>query len=127
MQPQCPNERGDGGKINFFQNASLLMCYCSFVIGQFLTLKYQSEKQAIAFLFKVQISPDHPSSNTNKSCVLRTYPFCELYSDFNGISYQKLFAVIFQIDGNSYQIFLSYTQDRIFNKSLIKNFKCHLR
>ena len=34
-------------------------------IGQFLTLKNQSEKQAIVLLFNVQISLDHPSSNTN--------------------------------------------------------------
>ena len=45
-----------------FQNASLLMCYCSFAIGQFLTLKNQSEKQAIE-LFKVQISPDRVTQN----------------------------------------------------------------
>ena len=44
------------------------MRYCSFVIGQFLILKNQSERQAIELLFKVQISPNHPSSNTNKSC-----------------------------------------------------------
>ena len=52
------------GQNKLFQNASLLMRYCSFAIGQFLTLKNQSEKQAIELLFKVQISPDHPSSNT---------------------------------------------------------------
>ena len=38
------------GQYKLFQNASLLMCYCSFAIGQFLTLKSQSEKQAIVFL-----------------------------------------------------------------------------
>ena len=48
-----------------FQNPSHLMRYCSFAIGQFVTLKNQSEKQAIELLFKVQISLDHPSSNTN--------------------------------------------------------------
>ena len=53
------------GQNKLFQNASRLMCYCSFAIGQFLTLKSQSEKQAIVLLFKVQISLDHPSSNTN--------------------------------------------------------------
>ena len=60
MQPQCPNERGkggggggggEGGQNKFFQNASLLMCYCSFVIGQFSLLKNQSERQAIELLF----------------------------------------------------------------------------
>ena len=58
-----------------FQNASLLMCYCSFAIGQFLILKYQSERQAIELLLKVQISLDHPSSNTNQSCVFTYIPF----------------------------------------------------
>ena len=53
------------GKNKLFQNASLLMGYCSFAIGQFLILKNQSERQAIELLFKVQISLDHPSSNTN--------------------------------------------------------------
>ena len=63
------------GQNNLFQNASLLMCYCSFAIGQFLILKNQSERQAIELLFKVQISLDHPSSNTIRVVVLRTYPF----------------------------------------------------
>ena len=48
-----------------FQNASILMCYCSFEIGQFSTLNNQSERQAIEMLFKFQISPDHPSCSTN--------------------------------------------------------------
>ena len=34
-----------------FQNASLLVCYCSFATGPFLTLKKQSERQAIKLLF----------------------------------------------------------------------------
>ena len=33
------------GQNKLFQNASLLMCYCSFAIGQFLTLKNQSENR----------------------------------------------------------------------------------
>ena len=53
------------GQNKLFQNASLLMCYCCFAIGQFLTLKNHSEKQAIVLWFKVQISSDHLSSNTN--------------------------------------------------------------
>ena len=81
------------GQNKLFQNASLLMCYCSFAVGQFLTFKNQSEKQAIELLFKVQISPDHPSSKTNKLSFYVHNPFCELYSAFNGISHKKLFAV----------------------------------
>ena len=53
------------GQKKLFQKASLLMCYCSFAIGQFLTLKNQSEKRAFELLLKVQISPDYPTSNTN--------------------------------------------------------------
>ena len=53
------------GQNKLLQNASFLMCYCSFAIEQFLILKDQSERQAIELLFKVQISLDHPSSNTN--------------------------------------------------------------
>ena len=52
------------GQNKLFRNTSLLMCYCSFAIGQFLTLKNQSERQAIELLLKVQISRDHPSGNT---------------------------------------------------------------
>ena len=32
------------GQNKLFQSASLLMCNCTFAIGQFLTLKYQSKK-----------------------------------------------------------------------------------
>ena len=64
MQPQCPDERSKGQN-KLFQNASLLMCYCSLAIGQFLILKNLSERQAIELLFKVQINVDQPSSNTN--------------------------------------------------------------
>ena len=53
------------GQNKLFQNASFLMCCCSFAIGHFLILKNQSKRPAIELLFKVQISLDHPSSNTN--------------------------------------------------------------
>ena len=36
--------------------------------------KNQSERQVIEVLFKVQISPHHTSSNTNKSCVFTYIP-----------------------------------------------------
>ena len=62
------------GQNKLFQNASILMCYCSFAIGQFSTLKNQFARQTLELLFKVKISANNPSSNT-KSCVLRTYPF----------------------------------------------------
>ena len=64
------------GQNKLFQNASLLMCYCD-------TLKHQSDRQAIELLLKVQISPDHPSGNTN---YVHT-PFCELNIAFDGISH----------------------------------------
>ena len=56
---------GGGGKINFSKEHRFWMCYCRFVIGDFLILKNQSERQAIEFLFKVQISPECTSSNTH--------------------------------------------------------------
>ena len=81
------------GQNKLFQNASLLICYCSFAIGQFLILKNQSERQAIELLFKVQISLDHPSSNTIRVVVYVHTHFYELYNAFNGISHKKLFVV----------------------------------
>ena len=39
------------GQNKLFHNASFLMCYCSFAIGQFSLLKNQSERQAIKLLF----------------------------------------------------------------------------
>ena len=70
------------------------MCYCSVEVGQFSTFKNQSERHAIELLFKVQISPNHPSSNTNLSGVFTLIPFfCELCSAFNGISQNKMFAI----------------------------------
>ena len=42
------------GQNKIFQNASLLMYYCSFAIEQLLILKNQSERQAIELLLKVQ-------------------------------------------------------------------------
>ena len=68
MKPQGPNERcrgWGGGQNKLFQNESFLTCCYSFEIGQFSTLKYQSERQAIELLFKAHISVDYPSSNTN--------------------------------------------------------------
>ena len=82
------------GQNKHYQNASLLMCYCSFAIGQFLTLKQQSERQAIELLLKVQISPNHTSDQKQIRVVFFVHtPFCELYSAFNGISHENLFAV----------------------------------
>ena len=60
-----PQWKKQGGKINFSKVHHFWMCYCSFAIEDFLILKNQSESQAIELLFKVQISPDHPSRNTN--------------------------------------------------------------
>ena len=44
-------ERGKGGQNKLFQNASLLMCYCSFAIGQRSTLKNQSERTVMEMSF----------------------------------------------------------------------------
>ena len=101
---------------------------CSFAIGQFLILKNQSERQAIELLFTNQISPDPPSSNTNKSCVFTYIP---LFVNFTVLSMEfpirNCLPFFFQTDGNFYQIILSNSQGRSPNKSLIKKSKRHLR
>ena len=48
----------------FFQNASLLMRFCSFETGSLL-LKTLSVRYVIELLFEVQLSPDYPTSNKN--------------------------------------------------------------
>ena len=53
------------GQNNLFQNASLLMCFCNFATGYLLTLKTQSVRHVIELMFKVQISPDRATSNTD--------------------------------------------------------------
>ena len=57
------------------------MGYCSFEIRQFPIIKKESERHARGWLFIVQISQTHPTSNKNLSRVY-VHPFCELYSDF---------------------------------------------
>ena len=63
--PKMPQLKEQGSNINFSKVHPFWMCYCSFAIGHFLILKNQSERQAIELLFKVQISWDRTSSNTN--------------------------------------------------------------
>ena len=104
------------------------MCYCSFAIGQFLILKNQSERQAIELLFKVQISLDHPSSNTNKSCVFTYIP---IFVNFTMLSMEfpirNCLPFFFQTDWIFYQIISSQTQGRSPNKKLVKKSLCDLR
>ena len=81
------------GQNKLFQNASPLMC--CFAIGHFLILKNQYERQAIEFLFKVQISLI-ALRVTQISVVFYVHtPLCELCNALNGISHKKLFAVFF--------------------------------
>ena len=49
------------------------MCYLSFRMGQFKILKTQSERHAIELLFKVQVSPDHPTSKHKGVRALRGF------------------------------------------------------
>ena len=109
------------GQNKLFQNASRLMCCCSFAIGHFLILKNQSKIQAIELLFKVQISLEHPSSNTNQSCVFTYIP---IFVNFTMLSMEfpirNCLPFFFQTDGSFYQIISSHTQGRSPNKSLIK-------
>ena len=51
------------GQNNHFKNASHLMCFSNFATGYFLILKTQFIRRVIEFMFKDQISPDHPTSN----------------------------------------------------------------
>ena len=54
------------GQNKLFQNAShLMMCFCNFATGYFLTLKTQFVRRVIEFMFKDQIRPDHSTSNKN--------------------------------------------------------------
>ena len=50
------------GQNKIFQNASLLICFCNFATGYFLTLKTQSVSHVIELMFKVQISAIYPTS-----------------------------------------------------------------
>ena len=81
------------GQNKRFQNESLLMCYCSFAIGQFLTSKNQSERQAIELLLKTINQSGSPFREYKlELCFYVHTHFCELYSAFNGISHKNLFA-----------------------------------
>ena len=137
-------EARGGGQNNFFRNASLLMWYCSFAIGHFLTLKSQSEKQDIVLLFKVRKrakiwnrhnQAPHLAQDTNSNqsatqirVVFYVHPpfvnFTVLSMEF---PIRNCLPFFFQTVGNFYQIILSHSQGRSQNNSLIKNFKCHLR
>ena len=64
--PQAPPPNGTcTGQNKPLRNASLLMCHCSFAIGQLKNSKVQSERYAIDLIIQVQTSADHCTSNTN--------------------------------------------------------------
>ena len=92
MQPQCPNE-GSKGRNKLFQNASLLMCYCSFAIGQCLILKNQSKDRLLNCCFKFKSAWITLRVTQIRVVFYAHTPFCEFYNAFNGISHKKLFAV----------------------------------
>ena len=73
------------GQNKLSQNASLLVCYCSFEFGHFSPQKNQSERQAIELLLKVQISLNHHFTNTYmyKSGVFTSIP---LFANFTLLS-----------------------------------------
>ena len=89
------------GQNKLIQNVSLLMCYCSFAIGQFLILKNQSERQAIKLLFNVHISLGNPSSITHKSCV---FTYIRLFVNFTALPMEfpiiNCLPFFFPTDGN---------------------------
>ena len=53
------------GQNKLFQNASHLMCFCTFATGYFFTLKTQFVRRVIEFMFTDQISPDNSTRNTH--------------------------------------------------------------
>ena len=56
---------GGGGKINFSKTHRFWCAAVALRMDTFKILKTQSERYAIEMLFKVQVRPDHPTSNTN--------------------------------------------------------------
>ena len=56
-------------------------------------VKTQSNPMLWDCCFKVQISPDHLTTNTTRVVFSRPFPFfCKLHRAFHGISHYKLFA-----------------------------------
>ena len=69
----------------------VLMSNSTFEVRQFP--KTQSEIHSFELFLKVQISLDHPKSNTNKSGICYVHAlFCVFYTAFNGIFQHILFA-----------------------------------
>ena len=120
MKPQNRNKRARDQNI-FSQNASHLMCFCNFSTGYFLTLKTQFVRHVIEFMFKDQISPDHLTSNTNKSDDFTSKPnFANLTVRSMVIPITNRLPYFFRTDANFYQMALSYTLCRGPNESLMK-------
>ena len=114
MQPKDPNETYKGPN-KIFRNVSLLMCYCSFKIGRFKTLKTKAERHAIELLLIVQISPDHYMNNT-----IRQGPFVNFTVISMEFPITNCLPFFFQADVNFYQLTLSHTLGRDPHESLIK-------
>ena len=85
-----------------FQNGSPLMCFCGFATRQFYTLKTQSIRHDIE-MFKVKISSEHPTSNTNLWSVCMSKP---LVVNFTVLSMEipitNCFPFFFQTNRNLY-------------------------
>ena len=95
------------------------MCFCNFATGYCLTLKTQSVRHVIKLMFKVQISPDQPTSNTNRIGVLR--PSLTVLSMVMPIA--NCLPFFFRIDSNFYQTTLPHTLCRGPNESLMEKIK----
>ena len=81
------------GQNKLVKKASLLMCCCSFAIGQFLILKISLKDRLLNCCLKFKSAWMTLRVKHIRVVLLRTYPFFELYNAFNGISHKKLFAV----------------------------------
>ena len=112
------------GQNKLFQNASPLMCCCSFAIGHLLILKNQYERRLLNSCLKFK-SAWIALRVTQIRVVF--YVFVNFTMLLMRFPMRNCLPFFFQTDGNFYQIISSHTQGRSPNKSLIKKSKCHLR
>ena len=98
------------------------------MIGHFLILNNQSERQAIELLIKVQIGPKYPSRNTNKSCVFTCIP---PFVNFTVLSMEfpigNCLPFFFQTNGNFLSDYLVTYSGQKSKQIADKKSKCHLR
>ena len=114
------------GHNKLFQDASLLNCYRVALRSDNFNFKDPGWKICYRIV-KVEISPDHPTSNNIWIDFVTYIPFLRSLQCFQlNFSLQIVCHFSAKQMGIFYQIILSHTLDRGPNKSLIF-FKCHQR